>query len=101
MIWRAVSDGAGNVKGNLNLVRALSKLKEISENTFTVAAGSSFIQKLITDNSRLFEQLMEQHTGRKLALICRLEDEKIEPENNIEEVVKEAENILGLNIEIE
>ena len=49
----------------------------------------------------MFIELMEKQTGQKLALDCVLGSRGRKQETDINSVVREAEDKLGLNIEIE
>lgn len=101
MIWRAVVEAASSKQGSFNLLRSGSKLTDISGGVFTVSAGSEFIKKLILDSSSLFIELMEKQTGQRLTIDCVLGSRGPRRETDINSVVREAENKLGLNIEIE
>lgn len=101
MIWKNVVEAASSMQGSFNLLRSGSKLIDITGEAFTVATGSGFIQKLIEDSSELFCGLIEKQTGRKLHLECVQGDRSRSREADINSVVKEAEDKLGLNIEIE
>ncbi len=101
MIWRAVVEAASSRQGSFNLLRSGSRLTDISDGVFTVAAGSDFIKKLIQDSSSMFADLMEKQTGQRLSLECVSGGRGKKHEKDIKSVVKEAEDKLGLNIEIE
>lgn len=101
MIWRAVVEAASSRQGSFNLLRSGSRLTDISDGVFTVAAGSDFIKKLIQDSSGMFIELMEKQTGQKLSLECIMGGRGKKQGLDINSVVKEAEDRLGLNIEIE
>ena len=101
MIWRAVVEAASSRQGSFNLLRSGSRLTDISDGVFTVAAGSEFIRKLIQDSSSMFVELMEKQTGQRLTLDCTLGSRGRKQETDINSVVREAEDKLGLNIEIE
>ncbi len=101
MIWRAVVEAASSRQGSFNLLRSGSRLTDISDGVFTVAAGSDFIKKLIQDSSGMFIELMEKQTGQRLTLECISGSRGQKHEPDINSVVKEAEDKLGLNIEIE
>lgn len=101
MIWRAVVEAASSRQGSFNLLRSGSRLTDISDGVFTVAAGSEFIRKLIQDSSSMFVELMEKQTGQRLTLDCTLGSKGRKQETDINSVVREAEDKLGLNIEIE
>ena len=101
MIWRAVVEVASSRQGSFNLLRSGSRLTDISDGVFTVAAGSEFIRKLIQDSSSMFVELMEKQTGQRLTLDCTLGSRGRKQETDINSVVREAEDKLGLNIEIE
>ena len=101
MIWRAVVEAASSRQGSFNLLRSGSRLTGISDGVFTVAAGSDFIKKLIQDSSGMFVDLMEKQTGQRLTLECVSGGIGKKHEPDINSVVKEAEDRLGLNIEIE
>ncbi len=101
MIWKAVVEAASNRQGSFNLLRSGSRLIDISDGVFTVAAGSDFIMKLIKDSSDMFVEMMEKQTGQKLALKCIQGKKKKKQGTDMASVLKEAEDKLGINIEME
>ncbi len=101
ILWKAVVEAASKRQGSFNLLRSGSRLIDISDGVFTVAAGSDFIMKLIKDSSDMFTELIQKQTGQKLTLECTLGAKSQKHNRDITSVLKEAEDKLGINIEME
>lgn len=103
-LWHNIFEEAEDSAGSFNLIRSGTQLLEVGGDSFIVIANSSFTQRYVEQKKRQLEDLMEARIGKRLKLVCKLKEEAaitIEKSINTEEVAKEAERLLGINIEIE
>ncbi len=101
-IWRAVFEEGEASKGSFYLIARCADLAAIDENSFTVAVRSGHIKAHAERNRELLEALMARHTGKQR--IMHITEAQAEPSaaasTNIEDIAKEAEKLLGVNVEI-
>lgn len=64
--------------------------------------SSELVKKHAENNRSLLEDLMEKHTGSRRMMKLVLEGGSMPgKEKTVEEIAREAEGVLGINIEIE
>ncbi len=104
-LWHSIFEEGEDMAGSFNLIRSGTKLHHVGKDNFTVVANSGFTGRYVEQKRQEIEKLMEKHTGRHLKLICRLQGEleSAEPseDKETERIAKEAEKLLGIDIEIE
>lgn len=101
-LWHAVFEEAETSRGSFNLIRSGTRLVEITEEHFTLTASNAAVAGYVENNREVLEDLMEKHTGRRRGLRCGMEsDDCGAKKQDVQKLAREAENKLGLNIEIE
>ncbi len=101
-IWNAVFREGEAAKGSFYIIGSGGRLTEIGENDFTVKVSSELVRKHAENNRSLLEDLMEKHTGSRRMMKLVLEGGSMPgKEKTVEEIAREAEDVLGVNIEIE
>lgn len=101
-IWNAVFREGEAAKGSFYIIGSGGRLTEIGENDFTVKVSSELVKKHAENNRSLLEDLMEKHTGSRRMMKLVLEGGSMPgKEKTVEEIAREAEDVLGVNIEIE
>ena len=104
-LWHSIFEEGEDNAGSFNLIRSGSRLHHVGDDNFTVVTGSSFTLRYVEQKRPELEKLMEKHMGRPMKLICRLEgdlpSESASDESETEKIAREAEELLGINIEIE
>ncbi|MDO4487027.1 MAG: DNA polymerase III subunit gamma/tau [Bacillota bacterium] len=102
-IWNAVFQDGEAAKGSFYIIGSSAALTEISDNTFTVAVKSEHVRMHAEKNRSLLEDLMEKHTGgrRTMKLVMNGEGEEVEGSRSVEEIAHDAEELLGINVEIQ
>ena len=103
-LWHRIFEEGEGSAGSFNLIRSGTTLQSISDDSFVVEACSSFTKRYVEQKKSQLEALMEAQTGRKLRLKCILKEEKKETEPTsltAEELAEEAENLLGIKVDIE
>jgi len=104
MLWHRIFEEGEGSAGSFNLIRSGTTLESITDDSFVVEACSSFTKRYVEQKRQQLEALMEEHTGKKLHLKCKLKEEKKEDfkeEKTVKELAEEASNILGIDIDIE
>ena len=103
-LWHRIFEEGEGSAGSFNLIRSGTSLHQVTEDSFVVLAGSSFTKRYVEQKKEQIEKLMEEHTGKRLKLVCILKEEKenvAETGQTIEDLAKEAGDILGISIDIE
>ena len=101
-IWNAVFREGEAAKGSFYIIGSGGRLTEIGETDFTVKVSSELVKKHAENNRSLLEDLMEKHTGSRRMMKLVLEGGNMPgKEKTVEEIAREAEDVLGVNIEIE
>ncbi len=101
-IWNAVFREGEAAKGSFYIIGSGGRLTEIGESDFTVKVSSELVKKHAENNRSLLEDLMEKHTGSRRMMKLVLEGGSMPgKEKTVEEIAREAEGVLGINIEIE
>lgn len=105
-IWKAVFEDGEAAKGSFYIIGRGARLVSIDENSFTVLVDSEPVRMHAERNRDLLETLLEKHTGKKR--VMKISDSRAEKlqyggkdnKEDIQETVKEAENILGINVTV-
>lgn len=103
-LWHSIFEEAEDSAGSFNLIRSGTQLFEVGSDSFTVIANSSFTQRYVEQKKRQLEDLMQARMGKRMKLVCKLKEDAaitIEKKQSTEDLAKEAEKLLGINIEIE
>ncbi|MDO4545250.1 MAG: DNA polymerase III subunit gamma/tau [Bacillota bacterium] len=101
-IWNAVFEDGEAAKGSFYIIGRGASLREIGEYDFTVAVSSDHIKTHTEKNRELLEDLMEKHTGKRRTLKLVLDSgDKDETKKSVEEIAREAGDILGIDVEIQ
>ena len=76
---------------------------EVDENSFTVEMSSETKKELAEKSRSLLEDLMEKHTGvrRMLKLVTAGAGMRSSEGRSVEEIARDAEALLGIDIEIQ
>ena len=102
-LWHAIFETGEAATASFNLIRVGTELMEVTGHTFTVMASSTVTAEYVKNKQRDLEDIMEQHTGIRRQLICKVKGTAGDPsqnESDIENIKKNAEKKLGINIEL-
>lgn len=101
-IWNAVFEDGEAAKGSFYIIGSSAGLTEIGEHSFTVRVKSEHVKKHAEKNRELLENLMEKHTGsRRTMKLVMLGETEIEGDRSIEDVARDAGDLLGIDVEIQ
>ena len=102
-LWNSIFEEGEASDGSYNLIRLGTKLAKISEDSFTIVANGSFTQGYVEQKKADLEKFMAQKTGKRMRLICKLQGEEVKEQSkdDTHEIAKEAEELLGIKIDIE
>jgi len=101
-LWSSIFDDGEASDGSYNLIRLGTKLAKITEDSFVVVANGSFTQGYVEQKKADLERFMAQKTGKKMKLVCKLQGQvKAEEKDDTKEIAREAEELLGIKIDIE
>lgn len=102
-IWNAVFEDGEAAKGSFYMIGSSGRLVEIGDDSFTIEMTSASMKDLAELNRKLLETLMEKHTGkqRTMKLVSAGGKKSMQGEQSIEEITRSAEELLGINIEIQ
>lgn len=103
-LWMEVFEEGETAMGSFNIIRTATTLAAINEHEFKVIANSELAKAYTERNQATICKIMEDKTGKKLALVCKYCDEA-ETDNAMKEVAaKMAEKgteKFHINIEVE
>ncbi len=102
-IWKAVFEDGEAAKGSFYMIGSSGRLTEIGDHHFTVEMNSELVKNHAEKNRQLLENLMEKHTGarRIMELKTVSEGSSSADTRSVEEIAKDAGELLGINIEIQ
>jgi DNA polymerase III subunit gamma/tau len=102
-IWKAVFEDGEAAKGSFYIIGVNGHLKEIGEYDFTVVTESEHAKNLAAKNRDLLESLMEKHTHKRRTMNILTAGEESRPaaDRTAEDLAREAENALGIKVEIQ
>ena len=101
-IWNDVYKEGEAAKGSFYIIGSSARLTEISENSFTLSVKTEHVRNHAEKNRELLESLMEKHTGSKRNMkIVMGEEEHAQGARSVEEIAHDAEELLGINVEIQ
>ncbi|MBQ1959689.1 MAG: DNA polymerase III subunit gamma/tau [Firmicutes bacterium] len=108
-LWHEVFEEGEDGAGSFNLIRNGTVLAAVAENNFTVIAKTDFAKKFTEQKRDDLERIMSRKLGRPVRMLCYAEGENIpgqppaaaKKEENLEELAKQASDILGIDIEFE
>lgn len=85
------------------MIGSSGRLVEIEDDSFTIEMTSASIGELAELNRKLLETLMEKHAGKRrtMKLVLAGGKKSVQGEQGIEEITRNAEELLGINIEIQ
>ena len=101
-IWHAVFEDGEAAKGSFYMIGNSGRLTEIGEHHFTVEMSSDLVKSHAEKNRELLENLMEKHTGkhRTMELKTAGSGPTQAGERSVEDIARDAGELLGINIEI-
>ena len=101
-LWKAVFEDGEAAKGSFYIIGSGAELTAVDEYEFTVTAESEHVKRHAENNRELLENLMEKHTGRRRAMkvMMTTDRETADGSRSIEDVAREAEDLLGVKVEI-
>ncbi len=102
-IWNAVFEDGEAAKGSFYMIGSSGRLTEIGEHHFVVEMSSQLVKDHAEKNRQLLENLMEKHTGKRRTMELRTAGSgpAQEGERSVEEIARDAGQLLGINIEIQ
>lgn len=102
-IWHAVFEDGEAAKGSFYMIGSSGRLTEIGEHHFTVEMNSDLVKSHAEKNRELLENLMEKHTGKRrvMELKTATAGPTGESSKSVEEIARDAGELLGINVEIQ
>ena len=102
-IWHAVFEDGEAAKGSFYMIGSSGRLTEIGEHHFTVEMNSDLVKSHAEKNRQLLENLMEKHTGKRrtMELKTTASGPAGEDTRSVEEIARDAGDLLGINVEIQ
>lgn len=102
-LWSAIFEDGEAAKGSFYMIGSSGRLVEIDENSFTVEMSSEPKKDLAEKNRGLLEDLMEKHSGarRMMKLVTAGAGMRSSKGRSVEEIARDAEALLGIDIEIQ
>ena len=102
-LWSSIFEEGEASDGSYNLIRLGTKLSKLTDDSFTVIANGSFTQGYVEQKRADLERFMAAKTGKRMRLICRLESqqESAPKQDDTDKIAREAEELLGIKIDIE
>ena len=101
-IWNSVFEDGEAAKGSFYMIGSSGRLTEIGEHHFTVEMSSDLVKDHAEKNRQLLENLMEKHTGSRRTMKLKTAGSGTVQtgERSVEEIARDAGQLLGINIEI-
>ncbi len=101
-LWHSIFEEGEASSASFNLIRTGTDLIEIHSKYFVVMASSSTIASYVEKKKKVLEDIMAEHTGVRRELTCKIKGETSgKPDGmDIESIKKNAENALGIHIEL-
>ncbi|MHC1722624.1 MAG: DNA polymerase III subunit gamma/tau [Aminipila sp.] len=101
-LWHQIFEQGEASSASFNLIRTGTELIDISNKHFIVMATSSTIANYVEKKKQVLEDIMAEHTGVRRELTCKIRGEQSGNFDNIDiqNIKKNAENALGINIEL-
>lgn len=100
-IWDAVFEDGESRKGSFYIIRSDGMLASVDEDEFTVIVTNGLTKDYAESNRELLENLMEKHTGRRRRMKITMETPGGGEEKSAREIAEDAEQILGIKIDVE
>lgn len=100
-IWNMVFEDGESRKGSFYIIRSNGVLASIDEEEFTVIVTNVLTRDYAENNRELLENLMEKHTGRRRRMKITMETPGGGEEKSAREIAEDAEQILGIKIDVE
>lgn len=100
-LWKAVFEDGEAAKGSFYIIGSGGHLTSVGEYDFTVVADSEPVKRHAEKNRELLESLMEKHTGKRRTMNITLAGTEVPAGGmSVEDMAREAESVLGINVEI-
>jgi len=101
-IWKAVFEDGEAAKGSFYMIGSSGRLTEIGDTYFVVEMNSDLVKSYAERNRQILENLMEKHTGKRRTMELRTSGEGPADSDarSVEEIARDAGELLGINIEI-
>ena len=100
-LWKAVFEDGEAAKGSFYIIGSGGHLTSVGEYDFTVVADSEPVKRHAEKNRELLESLMEKHTGKRRTMNITLAGTEVSVGGmSVEDMAREAESVLGINVEI-
>ena len=101
-LWHSIFEAGETNSVTFNLIRTGTELVDINDNHFLVLASSLTVAKYVESKKHDIENIMASITGRKRELTCRIKGQEKQNNggNDIDQMKKNAEEFLGINVEL-
>ena len=102
-LWSSIFEEGEASDGSYNLIRLGTKLVKLTDDAFTIVANGSFTQGYVEQKKADLEKFMTAKMGKKMKLICKLQSqsEAEAVKDDTDKIAREAEELLGIKIDIE
>ena len=101
-LWHSIFEAGEANSVTFNLIRTGTELVDINDNNFLVLASSLTVAKYVESKKHEIENIMASITGRKRELTCRVKGQEKHQGggNDIDQMKKNAEDFLGISVEL-
>lgn len=101
-LWHSIFEQGEASSASFNLIRTGTELVALNDKHFVVMATSSTIANYVEKKKKELEDIMAEHTGSRRELTCKIKGEEGGKSGglDIQSIKKNAENALGINIEL-
>lgn len=101
-LWHSIFEAGEAGSVTFNLIRTGTELIDINDNNFLVLASSLTVAKYVESKKTEIENIMASITGRKRELTCRIkgQNNRQNSGNDIDQIKKNAEDFLGISVEL-
>lgn len=91
-----------NGAGSLNLIKMGTKVIGLSDKEIHIEAINEFTKGFVETHKLELEELVKRYSGKDLKVICTVESlEEEANDSKVEDLAKEASNLLGIEVTIE
>lgn len=101
-LWHSIFEQGEASSASFNLIRTGTELVTLNDKYFVVMATSSTIASYVEKKKKELEDIMTEHTGVRRELTCKVKGAEGGSADSIDiqSIKKNAENALGINIEL-
>lgn len=99
--WKNLFERAVERQPSLSMMTKVASVTSVGSDSFVISTDSTFTYDIIKENSQMLEEIAETIAGRALKLSINGESTQETKKTSINDLARETENYLGINISIE